>query len=109
SDQADTDHPKKEKHGYKRAENIRDRSGGGNATDFRAHHRSSRGEGGVAKTSEMATARDRSGQTMWTKLAADGADAENAERVFFKCRGRRVSCTKFSNAAGPAASTKIRF
>ena len=78
SDHAGAGHPEREKHGSNRAESSRDRSGGDSATDFRAHHCSFRGEGSGAKTSEMATGRDRSGQTMWTKLAADGATPENA-------------------------------
>src|SRR5437588_10073685 len=79
SDHAGPGHPEREKHGSNRAESSRDRSGGDRATDFRAYHRSSRGEGSGAKTSEMATGRDRSSQAVWTKLAADGADAEKAE------------------------------
>src|SRR6266481_7308420 len=45
---------------------------------------------------------------MWTKLAADGATAEKAQRFFFNCRGRRVACTRLRNAAYTAAATEQR-
>ena len=48
------------------------------ATDLRAHHCASRGQGSRAKTSEMATGRDRSCQAIWTKLASDGATPQDA-------------------------------
>src|SRR4029077_18139879 len=109
SDHAGAGHPEREKHGSNRAESSRDWSSGDRAADFRAHHRSSRGERSGAKASEMASGRDRSSETMWTKLAPDGAAAENPEGFFCNCRGRRVACTRLRSAADTAAATEQRF
>src|SRR5438477_10646872 len=97
-----------EKHGFDRAESGRVRRSGNRADYFRPHHCPSPAQGSGSETGEMAASRDRSCKTMWTELAAYGADTEEAERVFCDCGGRRVACIESWNAADTAASTGKR-
>src|SRR5437667_3860436 len=80
-DYARTSDPERKKHGPDRAKGGGDRRCGNCAAHFRAHDCRSWSERSRAKAGEMAADRDRSGQAMRTKLAADHSNAAKIEGI----------------------------